>query len=218
MEFKRFSHCRRKTRETLDAIEDWMIQVFEERNEELLEQLDVEDLDLEVAQRRRGVRYFAAGRSKDRRMFASFLFPRFQNDPNERVYREAVEDILRVAGGSVPAKTRHKLSFDPGVLYFTADDRGNLYGVVASDDYPMGDAFTLLEEILEVYDGIDIGSALDKADPSLWNEPRFRDDAFGVKSLAFDAWVRTSRPEDGSPLGPIDDEEDSSPCNAVVSR
>merc|ERR1711988_1487550 len=118
----------------------------------------------------------------------------------------AVADILRVAGGSgsVQPRTRHKLSFDLGVLYFTADERGNMYGVVASDDFPMGETFKFLEELLEVYAGIDIGPALDKADASLWSEAQVRDDAFGVRNLALSAWKKHSRPDDGFSYDPME--------------
>ena len=70
--------------------------------------------------------------------------------------------MLRVAGVSVkplsrPSKTvafvscfmRHKLSFGGGILYFTADREKNLYGVVASEDYPMAQVFDFLDEMLE---------------------------------------------------------------------
>merc|ERR1711865_296454 len=97
----------------------------------------------------------------------------------------------------VAPKTRHKLSFDLGVLYFTADERGNMFGIVASDDYPMGEAFKFLDEMLDVYDGIDIPGALDKADASLWREEHFRDDAFGVRELAISAWKKVARADDG---------------------
>merc|ERR550537_1889419 len=124
-------------------------------------QLDAEDLEAAVSVQRRGMRYFAGGRSKDQRLFASILFPLFHGDRHEHSYREAIIDILRVAGGKVAASTRHKLSFDLGVLYFTADARGNMYGVVASGDYPMAEAFKLLEAILDIYDGIDISTTID---------------------------------------------------------
>merc|ERR1740129_2067066 len=179
-----------------------MSEVFGENRKALLEQLDSDDLDLAVAQRRRGMRYFAAGRVKDRRMFASLLFPMFHGDPHERAYREAIDDILRVAGGTVKPKTRHKLSFDLGVLYFTADGRGNMYGVVASEDFPMGETFKFLEEMLAVYDDIDIPAALDNADASIWSENQFRDDAFGVRELAISAWKRIARRDDGFSYDP----------------
>ncbi|CAK0814708.1 unnamed protein product [Prorocentrum cordatum] len=151
------------------------------------------------------MRYFAAGRVQDRRMFASMLFPLFEGDPHERSYLDAVSDVLRVAGGSVKPKTRHKLSFDLGVLYFTADKRGNMYCVVASEDFGMSTAFRFLEEMLGVYDGVDLPAALDGADESLWSEPHFRGDAFGVRSLAVEAWKRHSRPGDGFSYDPSAD-------------
>merc|ERR1719316_2529668 len=117
-----------------------MAEVFGGSRDQLMAMLDAEDLDNTVAQKRRGMRFFAAGRVRDRRMFASILFPMFQGDPHEKSYREAVEDILRVAGRSMQARTRHKLSFDLGVLYFTADGRGNMFGVVASEDFQMSEA------------------------------------------------------------------------------
>lgn len=204
MDYKRFSEMRGKARAAFDDIEDWMAEVFGGNRDLLMSLLDAEDLDNAVAQKRRGMRYFAAGRVRDRRMFASILFPMFQGDPHEKSYREAVEDILRVAGGSVGPRTRHKLSFDLGVLYFTADGRGNMYGVVASADFTMGDAFKFLEELLDVYDGIDIGKALDKADASLWTEAQVRDDAFGVRNLAVSAWKKLSRPDDGFSYDPME--------------
>lgn len=197
MEYKRFSKVRGEVRASFDEIEDWMAKVFGDSDAAANVEDDDDELDLAVAKRRRGMRYFAAGRVKDRRMFASILFPMFQGDPHEGAYREAVEDILRVAGGSVQPKTRHKLSFDLGVLYFTADTRGHMFGVVASDDFPMSETFNFLEEMLDVYDGIDIAKGLDKTDASLFQEPRFRNDAFGVQELALEAWRRLSRPEDG---------------------
>mmetsp|Transcript_113918 Transcript_113918/g.302721 ORF Transcript_113918/g.302721 Transcript_113918/m.302721 type:complete len:228 (-) Transcript_113918:42-725(-) len=217
MDYKRFSEARAEARRAFDSIEDWLAEVFGEQREDFLLQLEgEEDLDLAVAQSRRGMRYFAAGRAKDRRMFASLLFPMFQGDPHERSYREAVEDILRVAGGSVQPKTRHKLSFELGVLYFTADSRGNMFGVVASDDFPMADAFTFLEEMLEVYEGIDISTALDKADASLWKEEQFRDDAFGVRNLAIAAWKNLARPEDGFSHSLAEELSPCSPGGAAV--
>lgn len=204
MDYKKFSEMRGRARQSFDVIEDWMAEVFGGNREQLMALLDSEDLDTAVAQKRRGMRFFAAGRSRDRRMFASILFPLYQGDPHEKSYREAVEDILRVAGGSVAPRTRHKLSFDLGVLYFTADGRGNMYGVVASDDFPMAEAFKFLEELLQVYDGIDIGPALDKADASLWTEAQIRDDAFGVRNIAIAAWKKLSRPDDGSSYNPME--------------
>jgi len=109
------------------------------------------------------------------------------------------------AGGSVKPKTRHKLSFDLGVLYFTADKRGNMYGVVASEDFGMSTAFRFLEEMLGVYDGVDVPSALDGADESLWSEAHFRNDAFGVRDLATAAWKKHSRPGDGFSYDPTAD-------------
>jgi hypothetical protein len=204
MDYKRFSEMRGQARAAFDEIEDWMAEVFGGSRDELMALLDAEDLDNTIAQKRRGMRYFAAGRVRDKRMFASILFPMFQGDPHEKSYRDAIEDILRVAGGSVGPRTRHKLSFDLGILYFTADGRGNMFGVVASDDFPMGDAFKLLEELLEVYDGIDIASALDKADASLWSEAQVREDAFGVRNLAVAAWKKLSRPDDGFSYDPME--------------
>mmetsp|Transcript_38224 Transcript_38224/g.96954 ORF Transcript_38224/g.96954 Transcript_38224/m.96954 type:complete len:228 (+) Transcript_38224:98-781(+) len=206
MDYKRFSRVRGESRAAFDAIEDWMSEVFGDNREVLLAELkgeDGADLDLAVAKRRRGMRYFAAGRVKDRRMFCSLLFPMFQGDPHERSYREAVEDILKVAGSSVQPRTRHKLSFDLGVLYFTADARDNMYGIVASECFPMAETFKFLEEMLDVYEGIDIPGALDKTDVSLWSEPHFRDDAFGVRELAEAAWRKLSRPEDGFSYDPF---------------
>lgn len=46
---------------------------------------------------------------------------------------------------------RHKLSFGGGILYFTADREKNLYGVVASEDYPMAQVFDFLDEMLEAF-------------------------------------------------------------------
>jgi len=204
MDYKRFSEIRGNARAAFDSIEDWMAEVFGGNRETLMAQLDAEDLVGAVAQKRRGMRYFAAGRVRDRRMFASILFPMFQGDPHENSYREAVEDILRVAGNSVQPKTRHKLSFDLGVLYFTADARGNMFGIVASEDFPLGDAFKFLEEMLDVYEGVDIQAALDKADASLWNEAQVRDDAFGIRNLAIASWKKLSRPDDGFSYNPLD--------------
>merc|ERR1712032_1137548 len=98
--------------------------------------------------------------------------------------------------------TRHKLSFDLGVLYFTADSRGSMYGVVASEDFGMSDAFRFLEEMLSIYDSVDMPSVLDGADAALWREPHFHNDAFGVRSMVFAVWKRHSRPNDGFPLDP----------------
>mmetsp|Transcript_22405 Transcript_22405/g.46436 ORF Transcript_22405/g.46436 Transcript_22405/m.46436 type:complete len:97 (-) Transcript_22405:53-343(-) len=80
-----------------------------------------------------------------------------------------------------------------------------MYGVVASDDFPMADAFVFLEEMLEVYEGVDVATALDKADASLWKEAQFRDDAFGVRNLAIAAWKSRARPEDGFSYGPAEE-------------
>lgn len=204
IDYKQFSEIRGQARAAFDDIEDWMAEAFGGNRDNLMALLDAEDLDNAVSQKRRGMRFFAAGRVRDRRMFASILFPMFQGDPHEKCYREAVEDILRVAGGSVGARTRHKLSFDLGVLYFTADGKGNMYGVVASECFPMGDAFKLLEELLDVYDNIDINPALDKADASLWSEAQIRDDAFGVRNLAVSAWKKYSRPDDGFSYDPLE--------------
>ncbi|CAE8724640.1 unnamed protein product [Polarella glacialis] len=198
MNYRHFSKVRGEASAAFDEIEDWMLEVFGENRDALLPQLCGQDLDLAVAQRRRGMRYFAAGRSRDQRMFASILFPLFHGDPHERNYREAVEDILRVAGSSVQPKTRHKLSFDLGILFFTSDAHGNMFGVVASGDFPLSEAFKFLEKMLEVYEGIDIAVALDGADSTLWSEQQFRDDAFGVRNLAIDIWKTLSRPGDGS--------------------
>merc|ERR1719433_1804908 len=139
MDYRQFARVRSEARVAFDEIEEWMANVFGDDRDEFLAELDdgEDDLDLLVAQRRRGMRYLAAGRVRDRRLFASILFPLFHGDPHESSYREAIEDILRVAGASVQAKTRHKLNFELGIVYFTGDDRGNLFGIVASDDFPM---------------------------------------------------------------------------------
>lgn len=208
MDYKQYSKIRSEARAAFDAVEDWMADAFGNGREALLSQLDAEDLDQDVARRRRGIRYFAAGRARDQRMFASWLFPMFRGDPHERSYRDSVVDILRVAGNSVAPRTRHKLSFDLGVLYFTADARGHMYGVVASDDFPMPEAFKFLDEILEVYEGVDISAALDTADSALWNEDHFRNDAFGVKSLAETSWKKVARPGDGLSYDPTHDYDD----------
>eukprot|EP00928_Gymnodinium_smaydae_P013218 TRINITY_DN14837_c0_g1_i1.p2 TRINITY_DN14837_c0_g1~~TRINITY_DN14837_c0_g1_i1.p2 ORF type:complete len:205 (-),score=61.27 TRINITY_DN14837_c0_g1_i1:124-738(-) len=204
MDYSRFSRLRGEARAAFDSVEDWMADVFGENREEFMAKLEAEDLDLDhgcsaPGALRRGVRFFAAGRVRDARLFASFLFPAFEGDPQERCYRDAAADILRVAGGSLQPGTRHKLSFEPGVLYFTADARGHVYGVVASGDYPMEQAFRMLEELVEVYEGIDVATALDGGDPSLWREAKFRDDAFGVRELAAGIWKRLARPGDGEP-------------------
>jgi len=191
MNYQDYSQLRGEAREAFDAIEDWMADAFGKNRDTFVGEFDEEYQE----PLKRGMRYFAAGRSKDRRMFASWLFPKFQGDVNETRYREALVDILRVAGSSVAPKTRHKLSFDLGVLYFTADGGGNMLGVVASEDFPMAQAFKFLQEMLDIYDGVDI-SALDKAD-AVWKDERFRNDAFGVRDLAIAAWKRYARKEDG---------------------
>eukprot|EP00434_Breviolum_minutum_P016225 symbB.v1.2.014297.t1/scaffold1034.1/size142864/10 len=122
-----------------------------------------EEIALEVSKRRRGMRFFTAGRPRDRKRFASILFPLFAGDPNETLYEEAFQDVLRVAGVSVKPGSRHKLSFGAGILYFTADSQGNLYAVVASDDFPMNFVYEFLDEMLEVYESIDVAGALDQA-------------------------------------------------------
>mmetsp|Transcript_2733 Transcript_2733/g.4606 ORF Transcript_2733/g.4606 Transcript_2733/m.4606 type:complete len:230 (+) Transcript_2733:118-807(+) len=198
MNYSQYSALRGEARAAFDSIEDWMADIFGNNREKLLNNLDLDDLDSVAAQKRRGLRYFAAGRAKDQRMFASWLFPMFQGDPHVKAYRDAVVDILKVAGQSVAPKTRHKLAFDLGVLYFTADTRGNMYGAVASEDYPMNDAFKFLEEILEIYEGIDIHAAMDKTDSAVWKEERLRDDAFGIKDLSVQAWKKLARPQDGT--------------------
>lgn len=216
MDYKRFSAIRHEARAAFDTIEDWMAEAFGENRDKVLAQLEVEDLDQVLSRRRKGVRYFAAGRSCDQIMFAQWLFPMFEADPNERAYREAVKDVLRVAGGSVKPRTKHKLSFDLGVLYFTADGRGHMYGVVASDDFPVPEAFRYLENILEVYDGIDVSGALDNSNSSFWREEALQRDLFGVKPLAESAWKKVARPEDGECWGP-ELGDDSDPKRALVS-
>ncbi|CAK9025683.1 unnamed protein product [Durusdinium trenchii] len=144
------------------------------------------------------MRFFTAGRPRDRKRFASILFPLFKGDPNETLYQEAFQDVLRVAGVSVKPQSRHKLSFGGGILYFTADNQGNLYGVVASDDYPMSFVFEFLDDMLEVYESIDVASALNKADETLWAEQQFVEDAFGVRELALESWKKRVREGDGS--------------------
>eukprot|EP00435_Cladocopium_sp_Y103_P063327 s574_g24.t3 len=124
------------------------------------------------------MRFFTAGRPRDRKRFASILFPIFHGDPNEALYEEAFQDVLRVAGVSVKPQSRHKLSFRGGILYFTADSQGNLYAVV--------------------YESIDVASALDQAEESLWAEQQFVEDAFGVRELALTSWKKRVRPGDGS--------------------
>mmetsp|Transcript_24159 Transcript_24159/g.51523 ORF Transcript_24159/g.51523 Transcript_24159/m.51523 type:complete len:222 (+) Transcript_24159:128-793(+) len=199
MDFKTFSHFRAETRAEFDHIEDWLDEAFGDSRDNLFQILDERPADLAVvaAKRRKGMKYFAAGRCAGQRLFASWLFPFFEGDPLIEDYRAAIKDVLKVAGGSVQPRTRHKLSFDLGTLYFTGDNVGNIFGVVASECFPMDDAFKFLQEMLDIYDGIDVASALDTADPSIWDEPHFRDDAFGVKELATGAWRNLSRPHDG---------------------
>ncbi|CAE7667268.1 unnamed protein product, partial [Symbiodinium pilosum] len=133
----------------------------------------------------------------------------FQSDPNKEVYEEAFGDVLRVAGSSVKPGSRHKLSFRAGILFFTADKMGNTYGVVASEDFPMARAYSFLEDLLQVYHSIDVETALDQGDESLWSEPRFREDAFGVRELAIASWKKQLRPGDGC-LASVGDVSDSS--------
>eukprot|EP00403_Amphidinium_massartii_P026622 CAMPEP_0178397286 /NCGR_PEP_ID=MMETSP0689_2-20121128/14166_1 /TAXON_ID=160604 /ORGANISM="Amphidinium massartii, Strain CS-259" /LENGTH=220 /DNA_ID=CAMNT_0020017987 /DNA_START=109 /DNA_END=767 /DNA_ORIENTATION=- len=198
MNYGQYSALRAEARAAFDSIEDWMADVFGNNRDKFLGELDRDDLDSVAAQKRRGMRYFAAGRCKDQQLFASWLFPMFQGDPHVKTYRESIMDILKVAGQSVAPKTRHKLAFDLGVLYFTADTRGNMYGTVASEDYPMNDAFKFLEEMLEIYEGIDINAAMEKTDSAVWKEDRLRDDAFGIKDLSVQAWKKLARPHDGT--------------------
>ncbi|CAE7215600.1 unnamed protein product [Symbiodinium microadriaticum] len=195
MSYENFSAIKAKVQGAFDDVEAWIFQAFEGP----VQDLDIdEDLELELAQRRRGMRFFAAGRARDGKRFASILFPLFQGDPNKDLYEEAFCDVLRVAGNSVKPGSRHKLSFRAGVLFFTADSLGNTYGVVASDDFPLANAYNFLEEMLQVYHSIDVEIALNEAEESLWSEPRFREDAFGIRELAIASWKKQLRPGDGS--------------------
>ncbi|OLQ09116.1 hypothetical protein AK812_SmicGene7334 [Symbiodinium microadriaticum] len=160
MSYENFSAIKAKVQGAFDDVEAWIFQAFEGP----VQDLDIdEDLELELAQRRRGMRFFAAGRARDGKRFASILFPLFQGDPNKDLYEEAFCDVLRVAGNSVKPGSRHKLSFRAGVLFFTADSLGNTYGVVASDDFPLANAYNFLEEMLQVYHSIDVEIALNEA-------------------------------------------------------
>ncbi|CAJ1344921.1 unnamed protein product [Effrenium voratum] len=197
MSEKLYRAIKSQVRAVHDELEDWIFEAFREGGLPECESDEEQDLKEEVAQRRRGMRYFAAGRPRDRKQFASMLFPIFQGDPNEQLYQEAFHDILRVAGTSVKAKSRHKLSFGISVLFFTAG-QGNLYGVVASGDFPTHLAFEFLEEMLEVYESIDVACALDQADETLWSEKQFVQDAFGVRELAVASWKKRIQPGDGS--------------------
>ncbi|CAJ1447476.1 unnamed protein product [Effrenium voratum] len=125
MSEKLYRAIKSQVRAVHDELEDWIFEAFREGGLPECESDEEQDLKEEVAQRRRGMRYFAAGRPRDRKQFASMLFPIFQGDPNEQLYQEAFHDILRVAGTSVKAKSRHKLSFGISVLFFTAG-QGNL--------------------------------------------------------------------------------------------
>merc|ERR1719235_2338978 len=125
MNYRRYSELRSEARAAFDAVEDWMDRAFGGSFDEAMAELDSEDLEAAVSTKRRGMRYFAGGRARDQRLFASILFPLFHGDRHLHSHREAIIDILRVAGGQVAAKSRHKLSFDLGVLYFTADARGS---------------------------------------------------------------------------------------------
>ncbi|CAL1136563.1 unnamed protein product [Cladocopium goreaui] len=195
--WKKLHHqTRSQVRASFDELENWILETFGERRFEHDE--SEEEIALEVAKRRRGMRFFTAGRPRDRKRFASILFPIFHGDPNEALYEEAFQDVLRVAGVSVKPQSRHKLSFRGGILYFTADSQGNLYAVVASDDFPMASVYEFLDEMLEVYESIDVASALDQAEESLWAEKQFVEDAFGVRELALTSWKKRVRPGDGS--------------------
>eukprot|EP00929_Paragymnodinium_shiwhaense_P121096 TRINITY_DN93214_c0_g1_i1.p1 TRINITY_DN93214_c0_g1~~TRINITY_DN93214_c0_g1_i1.p1 ORF type:complete len:209 (-),score=42.72 TRINITY_DN93214_c0_g1_i1:74-700(-) len=196
MDYRKFSSLRGDARAAFDAVEDWMAELFGERREELMAQLD-NDEDFDAADFRPGLRYFGAGRARDRRLFASFLLDVGRPDAYEQQYREALEDVLRVAAGALQARSRHKLSFDHGVLYFTADDGGNLFGVAATCSYPMDDAFDVLEAIVRVYADLDVVAALNNSDPALWQDVRFRDDAFGVRGLVTDIWRRSQKTAPG---------------------
>eukprot|EP00435_Cladocopium_sp_Y103_P062837 s574_g24.t1 len=207
-----FHQTRSQVRASFDELENWIFETFGEGRYDHDE--SEEEIALEVAKRRRGMRFFTAGRPRDRKRFASILFPIFHGDPNEALYEEAFQDVLRVAGVSVKPQSRHKLSFRGGILYFTADSQGNLYAVVASDDFPMASVYEFLDEMLEagdgrnrlrpasgsgqVYESIDVASALDQAEESLWAEQQFVEDAFGVRELALTSWKKRVRPGDGS--------------------
>eukprot|EP00435_Cladocopium_sp_Y103_P063288 s574_g24.t2 len=171
-----FHQTRSQVRASFDELENWIFETFGEGRYDHDE--SEEEIALEVAKRRRGMRFFTAGRPRDRKRFASILFPIFHGDPNEALYEEAFQDVLRVAGVSVKPQSRHKLSFRGGILYFTADSQGNLYAVV--------------------YESIDVASALDQAEESLWAEQQFVEDAFGVRELALTSWKKRVRPGDGS--------------------
>ncbi|CAJ1373587.1 unnamed protein product [Effrenium voratum] len=76
MSEKLYRAIKSQVRAVHDELEDWIFEAFREGGLPECESDEEQDLKEEVAQRRRGMRYFAAGRPRDRKQFASMLFPR----------------------------------------------------------------------------------------------------------------------------------------------
>ncbi len=153
-----FRRAKREVEQSFDSVEDWMHDACGDVPEQ--SQLDKADLDHAervISARRRGLKFFAGGRSSDCGLFARFACSSlFEADPNRAAYGCAVQNVLRVAAQSVGPRTRHKLTLATGVIYFTADDRGALYVVGASADINVKRVFPFLFEASDLFKNINI--------------------------------------------------------------
>ena len=137
--FAAFRAAKKELASGFDDLEDWMRGACDAPELEggsmasgasgsLLDESDLLAADRVLSSRRRGFKFFAAGRCSDCHLFARFACSSlFEADPNRAAYGCSVQTLLRQAASSVTPRSRHKYNLAAGILYFTADERGNLY-------------------------------------------------------------------------------------------
>ncbi|CEM26947.1 unnamed protein product [Vitrella brassicaformis CCMP3155] len=182
-----------------DSVEDWLGSAFQPGSTEEISPEEEHEAAVDLSRRRKGIKYFTAARHTDRpsTSFYSRSFPMYSPDALEGYYQEVFSDVLRLAGDKVDARTRHKMPFDGGVLYFSADSRANLFGLFASEDVPTTVAFRCLWQAMDVFDDLSVDTALDTIDATLRFDHDFMRDAFGVAPLMDEIWQRWARVGDG---------------------
>eukprot|EP00743_Colponemidia_sp_Colp-15_P002855 GILK01003089.1.p1 GENE.GILK01003089.1~~GILK01003089.1.p1 ORF type:complete len:293 (-),score=56.33 GILK01003089.1:183-1019(-) len=212
---KKVEEADNATKERFDNLEDWLESAFTgstnirgpredtatlNKSDTYDEEEEDDDADLEDQfwLSKKGLKFFAAGDFASRLVFASFLFPKFEGDTHYTRYIGTFKDVLRVAGGRVKPRTRHKLTFGLGTLWFSADQDGHMFAVLSSNEYPQAFAFRFLWETIPLFDTVNIASAVREVSHEVAQEDYFKADAFGLRPLIMDAYKTYVREGDGN--------------------
>jgi len=199
MNYARFSDLKSEALNPIEKLVNWVDICF---NEPLsLNEHDQKSIDDEVKYRRRGIKYFTGGNYSVKKPFANFMFKDFPAEEKEEYFPE-VSQFLRMAKATkqIAPKSANSKDLGPfGVLAFSTDAQGYMYGIICSHDYPLKKAFDFVQSMIKLYENVNIQSALDGTDPSVWEEnPEFSTDVFGIRPLAQTLWKKFSRPGDGT--------------------